>query len=43
MKEIKKEIKIGTETYDNRNMTTPNPWDSVKAVVRGKYKPTSKN
>ena len=31
MEEIKKEIKIYIET--NENMTTPNLWDSVKAVL----------
>ena len=32
--EIKKEIEICIETNDNENMTTPNLWDSVKAVLR---------
>ena len=41
--QIMEEIKKGIETYDNGNMTTPNPWDSVKAVLRWKYKPTSRN
>ena len=31
--EIKKEIKICIETDENEN-TTPNLWDSVKAVLR---------
>ena len=34
--EIKKEIRICIETNDNENMTTQNPWDSVKAVLRGR-------
>ena len=42
--EIKKEIKICIET--NENTTTPNLWDSVKAVLGEgllKYKLTSRN
>ena len=35
MEEIKQEIKICTETNENENMTTPNLWDSVKAVLTG--------
>ena len=35
--EIKKEIKICTETNGNENTTTPNLWDSVKAVLRGRF------
>ena len=35
--EIKKEIKIYTETNDNENRTTPNLWNSVRAVLRGKF------
>ena len=35
MEEIKKEIKICIET--NENMTTQNLWDSVKAVLRGRF------
>jgi len=35
--EIKKEIRICIETNDNENMTTQNPWDSVKAVLRGRF------
>ena len=35
MEEIKKEIKIRIET--NENMTTQNLWDSVKALLRGRY------
>ena len=34
--EIKKEIKICIETNENENTTTPNLWDSVKAVIRGR-------
>ena len=34
---IKKEIKIGIETNENENITTPNLWDTVKAVLRGKF------
>ena len=37
MEEIKKEIKICIETNENENMTTQNLWDSVKAVLRGKF------
>ena len=35
--EIKKEIKICIELNENEN-TTENLWDSVKAVLRGKFK-----
>ena len=35
MEEIKKEIKICIET--NENLTTQNLWDSVKAVLRGRF------
>ena len=35
--EIKKEIKICIETNENRNTTTQNLWDSVKAVLRGRF------
>ena len=44
--EIKKEIKINTEMNENESTTTQNPWDSVKAVLRGRftqYKLTSRN
>ena len=34
--EIKKEIKICIEANENENMITPNLWDSVKAVLRGR-------
>ena len=35
--EIKKEIKICIETNENENTTTQNPWESVKAVLRGRF------
>ena len=35
--EVKKEIKICIETNENENMTTQNLWDSVKAMVRGRF------
>ena len=35
--EIKKEIKICIETDENENRTTQNLWDTVKAVLRGKF------
>ena len=41
MEEIKKEVKIGIETNENENMTTQNLWDSVKAVLRGRFIATS--
>ena len=37
MEEIKKEIKICIEKPEDENMTTPNLWDSVKAVQRGRF------
>ena len=37
MEEIKKEIKICIEINENENMTTSNLWDSVKAVLRGRF------
>ena len=37
MEEIKKEIKIHIERSENENMTTPNLWDSVKEVLRGRF------
>ena len=35
--EIKKGIKICIETNENENTTTQNLWDSVKAVLRGRF------
>ena len=35
--EIKKEIKIFIKTNENENITTQNLWDTVKAVLRGKF------
>ena len=35
--EIKKEIKICIETNENENTTTHSLWDTVKAVLRGKF------
>ena len=35
--EIKNEIKIFIEMNENENTTTPNLWDSVKAVLRGRF------
>ena len=32
--EIKKEIKICIEMNENENRTTPNLWDTVKAVLK---------
>ena len=37
IEEIKREIKKFLETNDSENMTTQNLWDSVKAVLRGKF------
>ena len=37
IEEIKKEIKICTEMNENENTTTQNLWDTVKAVLRGKF------
>ena len=30
-------MKICIETNENENTTTPNLWDTVKAVLRGKF------
>ena len=35
--EMKKEIKICIETNENENTTTQNLWDTVKAVLRGRF------
>ena len=35
--QIKKEIKICTEINENENTRTQNLWDTVKAVLRGKF------
>ena len=35
--EIKKEIKICIETNENENTTIQNLWDTIKAVLRGKF------
>ena len=35
--EIKKEIKICIETNENENTTTQNLWDTIKAVLSGKF------
>jgi len=35
--EIKREIKICIETNENENTTSQNLWDSVKAVLRGRF------
>ena len=35
--EIKKEIKICIERNENENTTTQNLWDTVKAVLRGRF------
>ena len=37
MEEIKKEVKICIETNENENTTIQNLWDSVKAVLRGRF------
>ena len=37
IEEIKKEIKICIETNENESTTTQNLWDTVKAVLRGKF------
>ena len=35
--QITEEIKIYIETNENENTTTQNLWDSVKAVLRGRF------
>ena len=35
--EIKKENKICIETNENENTITPNLWDPVKVVLRGRF------
>ena len=35
--EIKKEIKICTEMNENESTKTQNLWDTIKAVLRGKF------
>ena len=35
--EIKKEIKICIEMNENENITTQNLWNTVKAVLRGRF------
>ena len=35
--EIKREIKLCIEMNENENTTTPNLWDTIKAVLRGKF------
>ena len=35
--EIKKEIKTCIEMNENENTTTPNLWNTVKAVLRGRF------
>ena len=37
IEEIKKEIKICIEMNENENTTTQNLWDTVKAVLRGRF------
>ena len=37
MEEIKKENKICIEMNENENTTTQNLWDTIKAVLRGKF------
>ena len=34
---IKKEIKICIEVNENENTPTPNLWDTVKAVLKGRF------
>ena len=37
IEEIKKEIKICIEMNENENTTTQNLWDTLKAVLRGRF------
>ena len=37
IEEIKKEIKICIEMNENENTATQNLWDTVKAVLRGRF------
>ena len=37
IEEIKKEIKICIEMNENENTTTQNLWDTVKALLKGKF------
>ena len=37
IEEIKKEIKICIEINENENTTTQNLWDTVKAVLTGRF------
>ena len=38
IEKIKKEIKICLETNENENTATQNLWDTVKAVLRGRFR-----
>jgi len=35
--EIKKEIKLCIKMKENENTTTPNLWDTGKALLRGRF------
>ena len=35
--QITEEIRLCIEMNENKNTTTPNLWDSVKAVLRGRF------
>ena len=37
MEEIKKEIQVCIEINENENITIQNLWDSVKAVLKGRF------